>query len=100
MNHVCILDHQIPIGMYYLTGKLGGGWESLVKLLFLSIWQINRLAKRLLIVSTNLNGFSSDNHEWFAKLSHHTVLHIIKSIDYLPNQLIDSFSHTDFGDLQ
>ena len=35
--------------------------------------QINRSANRLLIVSTNLDGFSLANHGLFAKLSHYTV---------------------------
>ena len=46
--------------------------ESLTNWLFLSIWwkkvwQINRLTNRLLIVSTNLDGFSLVNHRRFAK---------------------------------
>ena len=33
------------------------------------IWLINRSANRLLIVSTNLDGFSLANHERFAKFA-------------------------------
>ena len=33
------------------------------------VLRINRLAKRLLIVSTNLDGISLTDHGWFAKLS-------------------------------
>ena len=45
-------------------------WKSLINLLFQAFdkkgCQINRLAKRLLIVSTNLGGVSLVNHEHFA----------------------------------
>ena len=37
------------------------------------VWRINRSANRLLIVSTNLDGFSLVNHGQFAKLSCYTV---------------------------
>ena len=66
-------------------------WERLVNLLFLSlwqkkVWQINRSAKRLLIISTYLDGFSLANHGGFAtfakpspaKLSRFMVYHEVK----------------------
>ena len=66
-------------------------WERLVNLLFLSfwqkkVWQINRSAKRLLIISTYLDGFSLANHGGFtkfakpspAKLSRYMVYHEVK----------------------
>ena len=48
--------------------------KSLAKIFFQSIWQknvwpINRSAKRLLIVNTNLDGFSLANHEQFTKFA-------------------------------
>ena len=65
--------------------------ESLVNLFFSSIWrkkfwQINRSAKRLLIISTYLDGFSLVNHKGFtkfakpspAKLSRYMVYHEVK----------------------
>ena len=64
------------------SGKVCWG-ESLANRLFSSIWrkkvwQINRSASRLSIVSTNLDGFSLANHGRFAKfppskLSRYTV---------------------------
>ena len=48
----------------YYTRKVWR-WKSLVNLLFLNIWRIIRSAKRLLIVSTNLDGISLAK---FAKL--------------------------------
>ena len=48
-------------------------FECLVK----ESWQINRLANRLLIVSTNLDDFSLPNHRQFtkfAKLSRYTAI--------------------------
>ena len=44
-----------------ILGKFGA--KKLMNLLFLSIWQTsNRSAKRLLIVSTNLDGFILINY--------------------------------------
>ena len=59
---------------YHIAGKFGELtlFEPLVK----ESLQINRTANRLLIVSTNLNGFSLVNHgrfAKFAKLSRYTV---------------------------
>ena len=45
--------------LYYIAEKFGGG----------KVWQINRSANRLLIESTNLDGFSLANHEQFAKFA-------------------------------
>ena len=54
---------------YYQIPYSGKVWqeECLANLLFLSVWrkkvwQINRSAKGLLIVTTTLNGFSLANH--------------------------------------
>ena len=50
------------------------------------VWLIDRSAKRLFIVSTNLDGFSLANHRRFAKftkLSRHTVnatMHVLTRI--------------------
>ena len=57
-----------------MVGKYGKLtlFECLVK----ESWQINRLANKLLIVSTNLDYFSLANHRQFtkfAKLSRYTV---------------------------
>ena len=55
-----------------IAGKSGGGkvwridfFEPLQK----KVWRINRSDNRLLIVSTNLDGFSLVNHEQFAKFT-------------------------------
>ena len=66
-----------------IAGKFCGG--KVWRIDFLSIWRkkvqrINRSANRLLIVSTNLVGFSLVNHGWFAKftkLSRYTVVQLI-----------------------
>ena len=55
------------------SGKVWRG-ESLANWLFSrtwrkKVWQINRLANRLLIVSTNLDGFNLANHRRFAKFA-------------------------------
>ena len=53
------------------------GQFTLFEQLAKKVWQINRSVKRLLIVSTNINGFSLVSHRWFAKftkLSHYTVM--------------------------
>ena len=36
------------------------------------VWQMNRSAKGLLIVTAYLDGFSLANRRWFTKLSHYT----------------------------
>ena len=51
------------------SGKV---WQGVANLLFLCIWwkklwQMNRSANRLSIVTTNLDGFSLVNHRQFAK---------------------------------
>ena len=46
---------------YHIAGKFGGAnvWQKgMDKDSGEKIWQMNRLAKRLLIVTTNLEGFS------------------------------------------
>ena len=58
---------------YRMEEKFGGG-ENLVNRLVSSIWrkkvwQINRSANRLLIISTNLDGFSLVNHRQFTKFA-------------------------------
>ena len=59
---------------YHIAKSLAGG--KFGELTLLNIWRkkvwINRSAKKLLIVSTNLDGFSLMNHGWFAKLPHPT----------------------------
>ena len=52
---------------------MGGKFGELISLSLWrkKVWQINRSANRLLIVSTNLDGFSLVNHRQFAKLSPH-----------------------------
>ena len=65
---------------YCIAGSLAG--ESLANWLFSSlwrkkVWRVNRSANRLLIISTNSDGFSLANHEQFAKfakLSCYTVV--------------------------
>ena len=59
--------------IYCIAGKFGEltRFEHLVE-----VWQINGSGNRLLIVNTNLDGFSLANHRRFAKfakLSHYTV---------------------------
>ena len=56
---------------YRIAGKFGE--LTLFEHLAKEVWQINRSANRLLIVSTNLDGFSLANHERFAKLSRYMV---------------------------
>ena len=56
--------------------------ECLANLLFSSVWRkkvwrINRSAKGLSMVTTNLDGFSLANCRRFAKLSRYTVLHLL-----------------------
>ena len=56
-------------------GKIFGEF-AVFKHLVKTVWQISGSANRLLIVSTNLDGFSLANHKWFSKLdklSHYTV---------------------------
>ena len=52
---------------YCIAGRFGEltRFEYLVK----KVWQINRSANRLLIVSTNLDGFSLVNHGRFTKFA-------------------------------
>ena len=50
-----------------------------MNLFFLSVWwkkvwQMNRSAKELLMVTTNLDCFTLANCRWFAKLSRYKVL--------------------------
>ena len=64
LNKAAILVYNLQLPY---SGKVLRG-ESLVNWLVTSIWQkkiwqINRLANRLLIVSTNLDGFSLANHD-------------------------------------
>ena len=53
-----------------IAGKFGSN-KCLVKVDGLRFWrwQINRLAKKLLIVTSNLDGFSLANCWWFAKFA-------------------------------
>ena len=56
------------INIYRVVGKFGGEltlFEPLMK----EIWQINRSANRLFFISTNLDGFSLANCEWFTKFA-------------------------------
>ena len=65
---------------YRIAGKFSGKvwWEEcLANLLFSSVWrkkvwQMNRSAKGLLIVITNLDGFSLANCRRFAKFAKHS----------------------------
>ena len=52
---------------YCIVGKFG----ELIRLSILQkkMWQINKSANRLLIISTNLDGFSLVNHGRFAKFA-------------------------------
>ena len=52
--------------VYCIAGKFGELtlFEQLVK-----VWQINRSANKLLIISTNLDGYSSANDGRFAKFA-------------------------------
>ena len=66
--YIDCLHNSIPY-----RGKVLWG-ERLVNRVVLSIWQkkvwrINRSANRLLIISTNLDGFSLANHGRFAKFA-------------------------------
>ena len=72
---VFLHDEYIYIKLYYIpySGKVWWG-KSLANWLFSSLWskkvlRINRSANRLLIVSTNLDGFSLANHGRFAKVT-------------------------------
>ena len=68
-----LLPHTVPDR---IAGKFGGGRFGKLTLfepLARESWRINRSANRLLIVSTNLDGFNLVNHGRFAKLSRYTV---------------------------
>ena len=63
--HLCISLYSL---LYYTVQQESITEEKLANLLFLSIWQkkvwqINRSAKSLIIVSTNQDGFSLANHD-------------------------------------
>ena len=53
--------------IYCIVGKFGE--FVLFKNLMKKVWQINRSYKRLLITSTNLNGFNLVNNGRFAKFA-------------------------------
>ena len=70
--------HMSPYSLHFLCyrimGKFGGGKVGkFIRIWQKNVWQINRSAKRSLIVSTNLYGFSLTNHGRFRKLSCYTV---------------------------
>ena len=46
--------------MCHIVGKFGE--STLLKQLVIKVWQMNISTKRLLIVSTNIDGFSLANH--------------------------------------
>ena len=69
--------------VYHISGKFGRGkvWQIYFLQAFgKKVWQLNRSARRILIVSTNLDGFSLANHRLFTelfppiKLSHYMVV--------------------------
>ena len=57
-------------------------WQISFLSIWQKVWQVNRSAKNLLIVTSNLDGFSLVNHGGFAKLSRYIVnilaFHIMK----------------------
>ena len=63
----CIISSILAITIY-VAGKYGSHnvWQ---KWMDEKVWQMNRSAKRLLIVTTNLDGFSLANHWWFTKFT-------------------------------
>ena len=73
LGYICscitnVSEFPVPYG-----GKIWLG-KNLANRLISSIWQkkvwrINRSANRILIVSTNLDGFSLVNHGWFTKFA-------------------------------
>ena len=67
--------------MYCIAGKFGE--FILFKYLTEKVWQINRSVKRLLIVSTNLDGFSLANHERFTKFTKLSPCQIFPLYNYI-----------------
>ena len=66
---------ELPYSGKVWQGKSLANWLC-SSIWWKKVWQINRSANRLFIVSINLDGFSLANHRWFAKfakLSHYTV---------------------------
>ena len=61
------MDEMIGFSIYCIVGKFGE--LTLFEHLAKKVWQINRSANKLLIVSTKLNGFSLVNHGRFAKFA-------------------------------
>ena len=55
------LDDNYILTKYRITGKFG---QEVLQIYFSAknVWQINRAAKRLLVISTNLDYFSLANH--------------------------------------
>ena len=57
--------NKIKHTVYHIPGKFGNNnvWQKWMDKHFSEkVWQMNRSAKRLLIVTTNLDGFSLANH--------------------------------------
>ena len=79
--HDCVIkvDHAVCVQWSHawcvvlkVLENRGKIWRGNVSIWRKKNWRINRSANRLLIVSTNLDGFSLANHGWFTKLSRYT----------------------------
>ena len=57
---------------YRIAGKFGRGEFTLFKHLAKKVWRINRSTNRLLVVSTNLDGFRLTNDGQFVKFAKHS----------------------------
>ena len=59
----CKQSSCMDVDYYCIVGKFGGDnvWRKWINILAKKVWQMNRLAKRLLIVTANLHGFSLAN---------------------------------------
>ena len=67
---------MVSVLHYYLPVSITSDYSA-------KVWQINRSANRLFILSTNLDGFNLANHGQFAKfakVSHYTVLPLIMEV--------------------
>ena len=70
MFQFCVCYLNIHIATVWRERLAGGNFGKLTRFEHLrkKLWRINRSVNRLLIISTNLAGFSLANHGRFAKI--------------------------------